>query len=265
MGGITVKDEPQKKADELVRESIEAGVNYFDAAPTYGDAEVKLGNALKPWRNKIFLACKTTKRDKNGAWREFQNSLKRLQTDHIDLYQLHGLTSRDDAEKALGSNGAIEAFLLAKKEGLVKYIGFSAHSPEAALTCIREFSFNTVLYPVNFVTHFHSGFEEKVLQEAKNKGLGILALKAMAKQLWPHAADRKQHPKCWYQPIEEQELAKLALYWTLSQGITAALPPGDVEIYRNALKLAAGYRELTVDEIDKLKRTAADSIPVFSS
>lgn len=263
MGGITVKDEPQEKVDEMVGESIEAGVNYFDVAPSYGDAELKLGNALKPWRDKVFLACKTTHRDENGAWEELRNSLKRLQTGRIDLYQLHGLITEQDVGTALGKNGAIGAFLQAKKEGLIKYIGFSAHSPEAALKCIKEYDFDTVLYPVNFVTHFHSRFEEDVLIEAKKKGLGILALKAMAKQLWPNPEDRKQHPKCWYQPVDEQELAKLALYWTLSQGITAALPPGDVDIYRKTLKLAAYYRELTAEETDKLKRTAADLTPVF--
>jgi len=119
MGGITVKDEPQEKADAMVRESIEAGVNYFDVAPTYGDAELKLGHALKPWRKNVFLACKTTQRDKNGAWNELKTSLNRLQTDRIDLYQLHGLVTKKESEEALGNNGAIEAFLRAKKEALI--------------------------------------------------------------------------------------------------------------------------------------------------
>ncbi len=263
LGGMALISESQTIADALVQESIDAGVNYFDVAPTYGEAELRLGYSLKPWRNEIFLACKTTERDSKGAWKELKASLKRLQTDRIDLYQLHGLTTKQDAEKALKNGGAIETFLRAKKEGLIKYIGFSAHSPEAALKCIKEFDFDTVMYPVNFAMHFKSNFEEAVLNEAKKKGLGILALKAMAKQLWPNTADRKQHPKCWYQPVDEQELARLALYWTLSQGITAALPPGDVDIYSKALKLAADYRELTVEEIDKLKRTAADLTPVF--
>src|SRR5450830_1883729 len=80
LGGIVVMNETPEKAEKLVNESIEAGINYFDVAPSYGDAELKLGSALKPWRSKVFLACKTERRDKNGAWEELQKSLQRLQT-----------------------------------------------------------------------------------------------------------------------------------------------------------------------------------------
>ena len=265
LGGIVVMNETPEKAEKLVNESIEAGINYFDVAPSYGDAELKLGPALKPWRSKVFLACKTGQRDKNGAWEELQKSLQRLQTDHIDLYQLHGLITEKDVETTLGKNGAIEAFLQAKKEGIIQYVGFSAHSPKAALKAMQEFDFDTILYPVNFVTHFRSHFEEKVLFEAKKRNLGILALKAMAKQQWSKDADRKQHPKCWYQPIAEPELAELALYWTLAQGITAILPPADEQVYRNALRLAPKYRKLTEPEINKLKQIAEDLNPIFSA
>ena len=265
LGGIVVMNETSEKAEKLVNKSIEAGINYFDVAPSYGDAELKLGPALKPWRSNIFLACKTGQRDKNGAWEELQKSLQRLQTKHIDLYQLHGLITEKDVETALGQNGAIEAFLQAKKEGIIKHIGFSAHSPKAALKAMREFDFDTVLYPINFVTHFQSHFEEEVLSEAKKRNLGILALKSMAKQRWSKDTDRKQHPKCWYQPIDEPELAELALYWTLAQGITAALPPGDEQVYRNALKFAPGYRKLTGPETNKLKQIAVDLNPIFSA
>jgi len=257
--------EEQERADELVKKSIEAGVNYFDVAPTYGDAELKLGNALKPWRNRIFLACKTTMRDRTGAWNELQNSLQRLQTERVDLYQLHGLISEQEVEKALAKDGAIETLIRARKEGLTRYIGFSAHSPKAALKAMKEFDFDTILYPVNFVTHFRSGFEEAVLKEAKQKGMGILALKSMAMQIWPKDADRKQHPKCWYQPVDDPELAGLALYWTLSQGVTAAVPPGDVGVYLTALRLAGDYRRLTEVEVGKLQSLATDLSPIFSS
>jgi len=265
LGGIVVMNEIPEKAEKLVHESIEAGINYFDVAPSYGDAELKLGPALKSWRNKVFLACKTGQRDKNSAWEELQKSLQRLQTKYINLYQLHGLTTEKDVETALGKDGAIEAFFQARKEGIIKYIGFSAHSPKAALKAMREFDFDTILYPINFVTHFRSHFEEEMLSEAKKRNLGILALKAMAKQQWSKDTDRKQHPKCWYQPIDEPELAKLALYWTLAQGITAVLPPADEQVYRNALKFAPEYRKLTKPETNKLKQIAADLNPIFSA
>ena len=87
----------------------------------------------------------------------------------------------------------------------------------------------------------------------------------MAKQRWSKETDREQHPKCWYQPIDEPELAELALYWTLAQGITAALPPGDEQVYRKALKLAPKYRKLTGPETNKLKQVAVDLNPIFSA
>ena len=91
LGGMTVRNIEQQRAHRLVIESIEKGVNYFDVAPTYGDAELKFGPALKPYRDKIFLACKTTCRDKDGAHKELRNSLTRLQTDYLNLYQFHAL------------------------------------------------------------------------------------------------------------------------------------------------------------------------------
>ena len=91
-GGIVVKDTEQKHANRIVAEAFERGVNYFDVAPTYGDAELKLGPALEPYRKKVFLACKTTERQRGGASEELKESLKRLRTDYLNLYQLHAIT-----------------------------------------------------------------------------------------------------------------------------------------------------------------------------
>jgi len=137
-GGIVVKDAEPAHAAKVVGEAFGRGINYFDVAPTYGDAELKLGPALKPYRDKVFLACKTQKRDRAGAEKELRESLKRLQTNRFDLYQLHAITDvKEDVEAALGKGGAMEAIVEAKKQGLLRYIGFTAHSPEAALTAMR--------------------------------------------------------------------------------------------------------------------------------
>ena len=93
--------------------------------------------------------------------------------------------------------------------------------------------------------------------------MGILALKSLAMQQWPKDADRKQHPKCWYQPIDDPELAELALFWTLSQEITAALPPGDEQVYRMAVGLAPYCRKLTEQETGRLHHIAGNLNPVF--
>ena len=132
-GGIVVMGAEQAEADRRVRAAFERGINYFDVAPSYGDAQDRLGPALVGLREQVFLACKTGKRDKAGAAAELRDSLKSLQTDRFDLYQLHAVSSVEEAETCLAPGGALEAFLEARDAGLVRYLGFSAHSAEAAL------------------------------------------------------------------------------------------------------------------------------------
>jgi aryl-alcohol dehydrogenase-like predicted oxidoreductase len=263
MGGLVVARIEQARADKIVADAVAAGVNYFDIAPSYHDAQSKLGPALKPYRDKAFLACKSGARDKAGLEKELNESLQLLQTDHFDLYQLHGITDVEkDVHAALGKGGAMEAILEAKKQGKLKYIGFSAHTPAAALTAMREFDFDTILYPTNFTCHFRKEFDTEVLAEAKKRNMGILALKAMARRQWPKDAEKK-YQNCWYEPIDEPELARLALSWTLSQGITAALPPGDEKLFRMALELAPKCKPPTPDEIALLQKTATETDPLF--
>jgi len=264
LGGMVVAGLEQAKADAIVERSVEKGVNYFDVSPEYGDAEFRLGPALKPFREDVFLACKTSRRDKEGAEKELHRSLERLQTKHFDLYQLHNLEDiEEDAKKALSKNGAIQTFIKAREQGLVKYLGFSAHSDEAALLAMREFDFDTILYPINFCCHYKGKFSQEVLSEAKKRGMGILAIKSMAKQVWQNEEDEEKHPKCWYEPIEDPFLAEDALRWTLSQGVTAAVPPGDENLYKLALQIGPHIREITEQEEEKLKQIAGGLEPLF--
>lgn len=263
-GGMVVAGVKQADADAVVARSVEKGINYFDVAPGYGDAEVKLGPALKPFRKDVFLACKTAERDKEGAEKELHRSLKRLQTDHFDLYQLHNLDDlEDDAKKALSKDGAIQTFIKAREMGLVKYLGFSAHSAEAALLAMREFDFDSIMYPINFCCHYQGKFSQEVLSEAKKRGMGIIAIKAMAKQAWQREEDEEKHPKCWYEPIVDPFLAEDALEWTLSQGVTAAIPPSDENLFKLALQIGPHIRPITDEGTEKLKRLSAGLEPLF--
>ena len=265
LGGIVVMNETLEHAREVVGEAIERGVNYFDVAPTYGDAETRLGPALAPFRDEVFLACKTTRRDRAGASEELAKSLERLGTDHVDLYQLHGIGDVEkDVKQALSKEGAIQAFLEARKDGRVRHIGFSAHTPAAALAAMRGFDFDTVMYPVNFATHFASGFDTEVLAEAKKRGMGIIGIKAIAKQKWAEGEARK-YGKCWYEPIDEPELARLALSWAYSQGITVAIPPGEETLWRLAAELAPSCEAPTGEETERLRKLAGTLRPIFDS
>ena len=265
-GGIIVCGMEQANANAIVREAIDRGINYFDVAPSYfnGEAEQKLGIALEGVRKNVFLACKTLKRKKEDAVKELRESLKTLRTDHFDLYQLHSMSTKEDLQQAIGPGGAIEAFAEAKQQGLVRYLGFSAHSAEIALELMDKFDFDSVLFPINWVCSLNANFGPQVIEKAQAKGMGRLALKAMAKTVWSNEEEKKEYPKCWYKPVTDPEEANLALRFTLSEPITAAIPPGDERLFRVAMDIASDFKPLTEAERENLKQKAAGLKPIFS-
>ena len=230
-GGIVVMDTTPKEADRHIGEAIDLGINYFDVAPTYGNAEERLGPALKPYRDEVFLACKTEKRNAAGAQAALENSLKTLQTDRLDLYQFHAISSLEDAEQVLAPGGALETLRKAREKGLIRHIGFSAHSEEAALYLLDSIPFDSVLFPINFSCWNDGDFGPKLLAKATELGIGILALKTLAKRRL-HDGEAKPWAKSWYLPIDTLSEAIPALAFTLSKPITAAIPPGHIELLR---------------------------------
>jgi predicted aldo/keto reductase-like oxidoreductase len=226
------------------------------------DAEDKLGPALEGKRNNIFLACKTEDRTKAGSEALLKQSLKKLKTDHFDLYQLHAMSTMEDVEKVFSADGAMETFIKAQRDGYIRYIGFSAHSEEVALALMDRFDFASVLIPINWVNIFNSGFSLEAIKKATDKGMAKLALKAMARTAWAEGAEKK-YEKCWYEPIDDEELACLALRFTLSQPITAAIHPGHANFFRWALKTARDFKPVTEDEINYLKEKAKNVKPLF--
>jgi aryl-alcohol dehydrogenase-like predicted oxidoreductase len=264
LGGIVVTDTEQSFANNIVAEAFDRGINYFDVAPSYGNAQERLGPALEPYRKRVFLACKTLPRDKDGSAKELEESLRLLRTDHIDLYQFHAVTTKEDVEKIFGPNGAMETFQAARKAGKIRFIGFSAHSVENALDMLSRYDFDTILFPVNFVLFSQANFGPQVVARAKEKGMGILALKGMAKGAWP-AAEKKDHafPKCWYEPSKLPDQASMGLRWTLSQPVTAAVPPGEEKYFRLAMDVAQSYMPLKPEEEKTLLASAKGVEPIF--
>jgi predicted aldo/keto reductase-like oxidoreductase len=264
MGGIVVMNSDPGEAASVVAEAVDRGINYFDVAPSYGNAQERLGPALAPYRSKSFLACKTDARDKDGARKELENSLKLLKTDHLDLYQFHALTKMKDLDQVLAPDGAMETFEAARKEGKIRFIGFSAHSVETALAAIDRYPFDTILFPVNWVLFSRANFGPQVLERARDKGMGVLALKGMAKTTWSEV-EAKNHPqpKCWYQPAGYPLEASLGLRWTLGHKITAALPPGDERYFRLAMDVAQRYKPLDRAEEQALLARAPGVTPIF--
>lgn len=266
-GGIVVMGHEQKEANRLVSSAWDRGVNYYDVAPSYGDgeAETKLGPALQPYRRNAFLACKTTRRDAAGAQQEFEQSLRRLRTDYFDLYQFHAVSSMDDVQKILAPGGAGEFFLKMKKEGRVRFLGFSAHHAGAALELMDQFPVDSVLFPVNFVCWHEGHFGPQILEKAREKRIARLALKGLAHTTWPKdlPAGQRKYRKCWYEPLDEPQKARLALSWTLSQEVTAAIPPGEAALFELALSIGSSFVPLTRTQMEEVARMARNREPIF--
>lgn len=264
-GGIVVMNEDPGASANIVSEAVDRGVNYFDVAPSYGNAEDRLGPALAPYRNRCFLACKTDGRLKDDSRADLEDSLRRLKTDHFDLYQFHALTKMSDLDKVLGPGGAMETAEAAKKEGKIRYIGFSVHSQETAVAAMNRYPFDTILFPLNFVLYTQAGFGPQILETARQKQIGILCLKSMAKTVWP-ADQQKNHPsdpKCWYKPAAFPNEASLGLRWTLGHPIAAAIPPGEERYLRLAMDVAQNYKPLDATEEQALLKGAPGVEPIF--
>ena len=268
--GIVLMGNSQSFANNLVAEAVDRGINYFDVAPSYGDAQARLGPALEPYRKNVFLACKEGSGREEGdftkdsAAKTLEESLRQLRTDHVDLYQFHALSKMSELEQIFGPDGAMEAFQAARKAGKLRFIGFSAHSVEVALAAMDRYNFDTILFPINFVLFSQANFGPQVIARAQDKGMGIMAIKGMAKTTWPESM-RRDHPhdKCWYEPADFPHEAALGYRWTLSQPITAAIPPGDERYFRLGMDIGQKFVPVTNQEERKLMARAAGISPIF--
>jgi predicted aldo/keto reductase-like oxidoreductase len=255
----------QKRCNQAVRDSFERGVNYFDVAPAYGNGvcETRLGIAMEGIeRDQVFLACKTNKRDQEGARRELEQSLKLLKTDFFDLYQMHHLRTPEEVKQALGPGGAMETFLKAKEEGKVRYLGFSAHTTVAALDAMEGFPFETVMFPINFVDFYSTGFGREVMELANRQGAALISIKPMSRGAWPQGMERSR--QWWYRCTETDDEVELSLRWTLSlQGLVSGIPPSFLDLLDRAIEAGKKYRPATSAEITELKTQAGSLLPLF--
>ncbi len=264
--GFALVHYEQAQCNAGVRKAFECGVNYYDVAPAYGEdgeCEIKMGIALEQIdRRQIFLACKTKMRDKEGARQELERSLTRLKTDHFDLYQMHHIRTPEEVKQALGPGGAIETFLEAKKEGKVRYLGFSAHTMKGALEAMNGFKYDTVMFPINFVEYYQWGFGKPVLELAAEQGAAVLAIKPLSKGAWPEGAERKR--QWWYRCTETQEEVNMAMRFALSlTGVAAGIPPSFLDLLDLAVEAGRSYQPITEAETKQLQAMAEPCLSLF--
>lgn len=262
-GGICVMNESATDARRIVETARERGINYFDVAPQYGNAEEMLGPALEPHRNDVFLACKTLMREAESARADFTRSLERLRTDYLDLYQLHAIETEEDVQRVLAPGGTLELLNRLKSDGTVRYVGFSAHNEEMALRLLDAYDFDSVLFPINWVTWYRGGIGRRLVERATLRGTAVLALKSLAIRRWTEDEERTWS-KTWYKPAETPEEVSRGVRFTLSRRVAAAVSPGHEELLWKACDAADRFVPLAEDEEKELETAAIAIDPVFS-
>ena len=248
----------QKASDDYVEWAIERGVNYFDVAPTYGDAQQMLGNSLKSHRKQVYLVCKTGERTRVEAEKLMTQSMQLLHTDYFDVYQMHALSTMEDVETAFGPGGVMELMRDMKEKGIARKLGITAHSEAVALKALSLYDFDTVLFPFNWHMNIAHGMGNKLIAAAKEKGVGLLCMKSMIERAWTEEERyASKYTKSWCKPIDvddEPALLLAAVKYALSLGVDTIVPPGNFDHFRFAVEHIdeAVDSPLSVDERDLL-------------
>ena len=269
-GAAALGEVSQEIAEASLDDALAAGINHFDVAASYGEAELRMGPWVAQVRDRIFLASNTGDRDAVAARASIESSLTKLQTDSLDLLQLHAVGSLDELDLVTGKGGALEAALQAQQEGLVRAVGITGHghqAPATHLEALRRFPFATVMTPLNARlwrdTDYRRDFEALVA-EVRAQDAGLLAIKAVARRNWPGALAGQdvgtQTHDTWYEPLAEPRTVAAATSWVLAhEELTGMTTPGDVRLL--GLLLAAERDRLPLDQA----RQVLDELPDYSS
>ena len=241
-GAAALAEVTQEVADRAVQEALDAGINHFDVARSYGEAEVRLGEAFTRLRGGLrqsgaFLATKTTERAADDAWREMNESLERLQVDRVDLLQLHAVGDLEDLDRATGPGGALEAAVRAQEEGLVGAVGITGHGHDAPAThreALRRFPFATVLTPINLVLSRDATYRsayDALVEEVQRQDAGLMVIKTVARRNWADGRSDGHDFTTWYEPLADPRTVTAAVSWALSLPVVTGLAtPGDVRL-----------------------------------
>lgn len=259
-GAAALSSVDQDTADTSIQQALDAGINQFDVAASYGEAELRLGPWMSRIRDRIFLSTKTEDRDTEGAWASINRSLERLQTDHVDLLQLHAIGDLETLDRATGEGGALAAAVRAQEEGLVGAVGLTGHGKLAAQTHLeglRRFPFATILTPLNPVLWREESFRDAygaLVAEVQRQDAGLMTIKTVSRRNWPEGRDGTY--ATWYEPYDDAEHIRAAVSWVLAHDEITALPTaGDVrllgmivEAERNRMDLVDAEAVLVRDE-----------------
>ena len=256
----------QPEADRVMELVIESGVNHIDVAPSYGQAEQRIGPWMQRERGRFFLGCKTMERTRAGAWTELRQSLELLQSETFDLYQLHAITSFDELGAVTAPGGALEALVEAKQAGLIRHIGITGHgvnAPAIYLEALRRFDFDLVTFPLNFVQAGNSNYyrdAEELIRQCHAKDVGLMVIKSIAIGAW---GEKEKTATTWYEPFQAMEQIQPAVNFVLSHAVTGICTAGDIRLLPLVLKACENYTWLSLEDRGKLIESGRSYQPLF--
>ncbi|MHA1200784.1 MAG: aldo/keto reductase [Candidatus Heimdallarchaeaceae archaeon] len=251
-GAYALSKATQEEADKVLNLLLENGINHIDTAAIYGDAEKRIGPWMKNHREDFFLATKTRSRSYEGAWKDLEQSLNRLNVEHIDLWQMHALTNPQGWEKAMGPGGTLEAFIEARDKGLVKYLGVTGHGskvPVVHLRSLERFDFDSVLLPYNYLQLQNPKYEANFNELAKlcrERNIAIQTIKSVARRPWE---DRpKMYNTYFYEPLKTQTSIEKAVHWSLGLEESFVITAGDMQILPKIIEAAKTFDKRPSEE-----------------
>jgi aryl-alcohol dehydrogenase-like predicted oxidoreductase len=264
LGGAAFWSGPSDAAQHFDR-ALAAGVNHLDIAPGYGDAEITIGPLIPPVRDRLFIGCKTHRKNPDGVRAELERSLERLHTDHLDLYQLHGVTSIEVLDER---HPAVAVLQAARDEGLVRHLGITGHdvgAPSAHLEALRRYDFDTVMFPVYARLWSDATYRadaEALLDECAARDVGVMAIKAIARRPW--GITPRREGSAWYEPFDQPTEIERGVRFTLSTpGVHAFCTPGDLGILPMVLEAANRCTPMSPGERDDAIAAMADDEIIF--
>jgi aryl-alcohol dehydrogenase-like predicted oxidoreductase len=256
----------QAEADATLDTLIKFGINHIDTAASYGEAERRIGPWMDHHRAQFFLATKTEERTRLKGRESLHRSLELLHTDHVDLLQLHNLSTQREWEIALGPGGVLEACVEAREQGLIRFIGVTGHGTDIARLhrlALERFDFDSVLLPYNYMMMQNPRYAAEVKELfsiCRERNVAIQAIKSIARGEWgdqPHSRDT------WYHPLEDQADIDLAVHWVLGEPMAFLNSAGDIHILPRVLAAAQRYQSKPSDSEMEALATRAGMQPLF--
>ncbi len=264
-GAAALSAVDQDTADASVQLALDAGINHFDVAAGYGDAELRLGPWMPTIRGRIFLATKTGLRDRDAAWAQINHSLERLQTDHVDLIQIHAVGDLEELDLVTRPGGSLEAVVRAREEGLATWVGITGHGHQAPAThreALARFPFDTVLSPLNWVLGRDPAYladYQALVAEVQAQDVGLMIIKTVSRRNWPEGGPVEHGYSTWYEPFDDRQRITAAVAWVLSHPeVTGIATPGDVRLLPLLVEAEQRLPETSLADAEQVLAGAGD-------